>query len=58
MNPVLFLKNEKNEYLSKLANEMKVVELEFLKPGFGLILSIFTFLFSLLFTLKLNTSFH
>jgi len=57
MNPVLFLKNEKNEYLSKLANEMKVVELEFLKPGFGLILSIFTFLFSLLFTLKLNTSF-
>jgi ABC-type multidrug transport system fused ATPase/permease subunit len=57
MNPETFIKKEKNYYLSKLANEMKVVELEFLKPGFGLILSIFTFFFSLLFTLKLNASF-
>lgn len=57
MNPVIFLKNKKNEYLSMFVNEMKVVESEFLKPGLGLILSVFTFFFSLLFTLKLNTSF-
>lgn len=57
MDPEKFLKSEKNYYLSKLANEIKVIEQEFLKPGFGLILSIFTFIFSLLFSLRLSASF-
>ncbi|MGJ1090741.1 ABC transporter transmembrane domain-containing protein [Enterococcus gallinarum] len=57
MDPEKFLKSEKNYYLSKLANEIKVIEQEFLKPGFGLVLSIFTFIFSLLFSLRLSASF-